>query len=328
MNPSSVLHLSCCHIHLEQTRMQPAQCLTQTDQFVLVAFVLPTQDLPQQGGRARRRPVTPHARLAEPARERRFDHQQPGRKPRVIVELARAGKRGIEAPAQRIYRRPARTATPQTVPAPAMPALQAAATWHPAHPCDSAPRSSTRAVPGCATTRRCPRPPGQLPPSRLPEAIAVWHGCRHRCCEGPVTRSAAQAISSTVQSMTARSVQGTPGGVRVAPRSQDDGGRRPAPRGPRTALPVRYPVPEQVRSLRKARRRPGIRGRVGPMPCMRPPHHAAATAPVRHCAASRHDCRRRYRVVASSSRSEKLPFRMGQISPLHRAAEGAAVFVD
>ena len=38
--------------------MQPAEFLTQTDQFVLVAFVLPPQDLAQQGGRARRGLVT------------------------------------------------------------------------------------------------------------------------------------------------------------------------------------------------------------------------------------------------------------------------------
>ena len=66
--------------------MQPAEFLTQTDQFVLVAFVLPPQDLSEQGGRTRRRPVTLHTRLTEPARERRFDHQQPRRmrKPRTI----------------------------------------------------------------------------------------------------------------------------------------------------------------------------------------------------------------------------------------------------
>jgi hypothetical protein len=96
-----VLHFSCCHVRFEQTRMQPAECLTQTDQLVLIAFVLPTQDLAQQGGRVRRRLFTLHTRLTKPECERRFDHQQPHREPRVIVDFARAGKFSIEAPAQR-----------------------------------------------------------------------------------------------------------------------------------------------------------------------------------------------------------------------------------
>jgi len=59
--------------------MQPTEFPTQADQFALVAFVLPAQDLAQQGRRARRRLVTLHARLTEPSSERRFDQQQPRR---------------------------------------------------------------------------------------------------------------------------------------------------------------------------------------------------------------------------------------------------------
>ena len=65
----------------------------------LIAFVLPTQDLAQQRSRARRRPVTLDTRLTEPARERRFNDQQPSWEPCVIVDLARARKFSIEAPA-------------------------------------------------------------------------------------------------------------------------------------------------------------------------------------------------------------------------------------
>jgi hypothetical protein len=43
--------------------MQPAECLAQAHQFMLVAVVLPAQDLPQQGTRARRRLVALYARL-------------------------------------------------------------------------------------------------------------------------------------------------------------------------------------------------------------------------------------------------------------------------
>ncbi|CAD6563028.1 hypothetical protein LMG24235_08270 [Paraburkholderia sabiae] len=45
--------------------MQPAELLTQADQFVLVAFLLPAQDFVQQGRRARRRLVTLDPRLPE-----------------------------------------------------------------------------------------------------------------------------------------------------------------------------------------------------------------------------------------------------------------------
>ncbi len=66
--------------------MQAAELLAQADQLMLIAFVLPTQDLPQQSRRARFRPITLHTRLTQPARERRLDHQQPRRmrKPRTI----------------------------------------------------------------------------------------------------------------------------------------------------------------------------------------------------------------------------------------------------
>ncbi|MGF6852866.1 hypothetical protein OKW29_001752 [Paraburkholderia sp. CI3] len=86
------------HIGVEQTRMQSAEFLTQADQFVLAALVLPAQDLAQQGRRTRCRLVALHACLAQPARERWLDHQQPCGEPRVIVELSRAGKLRIEAP--------------------------------------------------------------------------------------------------------------------------------------------------------------------------------------------------------------------------------------
>lgn len=62
---SPVPHFPRRHVHLEQRRMQPAELLTQADQFVLVAFLLPAQDFVQQGRRARRRLVTLDPRLPE-----------------------------------------------------------------------------------------------------------------------------------------------------------------------------------------------------------------------------------------------------------------------
>jgi hypothetical protein len=49
----SVLNLPRRHLRVERVAMQAAEILTQADQFVLVTFVLPAQDLPQQGCRAR-----------------------------------------------------------------------------------------------------------------------------------------------------------------------------------------------------------------------------------------------------------------------------------
>ena len=46
---SSVLHFPRRHVGVKQALMQPAEFLTQVDQFMLVAFVLPAQDLSQQG---------------------------------------------------------------------------------------------------------------------------------------------------------------------------------------------------------------------------------------------------------------------------------------
>ncbi|WP_180736911.1 hypothetical protein [Paraburkholderia sp. PGU19] len=83
MNSSPVLHFSCCHVRLEQTRMQPAECLTQTDQFVLVAFVLPPQDLSEQGSRTRRGPVTLTRASPNRPASAGLIHQQPPREPRV-----------------------------------------------------------------------------------------------------------------------------------------------------------------------------------------------------------------------------------------------------
>jgi hypothetical protein len=60
-------NLTCRHVCVEQAFMQLAELLTQAHQFVLVAFVLPAQDLAQQGTRARHRPVALHARLTQSA---------------------------------------------------------------------------------------------------------------------------------------------------------------------------------------------------------------------------------------------------------------------
>ena len=43
-----VLHFPRRHVGVKQPLMQPAEFLTQVDQFMLVAFVLPAQDLSQQ----------------------------------------------------------------------------------------------------------------------------------------------------------------------------------------------------------------------------------------------------------------------------------------
>ncbi|TDY15736.1 hypothetical protein B0G81_8831 [Paraburkholderia sp. BL6665CI2N2] len=49
---SSVLHFPRGHVGAEQASVPLPEFLTQSDQFVLVAFLLPAQDFPQQGRRA------------------------------------------------------------------------------------------------------------------------------------------------------------------------------------------------------------------------------------------------------------------------------------
>jgi hypothetical protein len=50
---SSMLHFPCCHVHVKQARMQAAEFLTKDDQFVLIAFMFPAQNLPEQRTRTR-----------------------------------------------------------------------------------------------------------------------------------------------------------------------------------------------------------------------------------------------------------------------------------
>ena len=82
-----MLHFPRRHIGVEQACVQPAEFLPQVHQFVLVAFVLATQDLPSSAV-ARAAAMSRCTR----ARERRIDHQQPRREPRVTVDFTRAGE--------------------------------------------------------------------------------------------------------------------------------------------------------------------------------------------------------------------------------------------
>ncbi|SAL05944.1 hypothetical protein AWB78_07790 [Caballeronia calidae] len=118
----------------------------------------------------------------------------------------------------------------------------------------------------------------------------------------------------------------------ASPRPQGGDGQWTGPQGQSRVRSIRARVRQSAPSSRTTRHHPEIHRPEDAVPFVPRPPRAAADAPARRYATSRHGCRRRYRVAASSagpsSRSVNLIVKMGQISPFRRAGEGHDAGLD
>ncbi|SAL02986.1 hypothetical protein AWB78_06481 [Caballeronia calidae] len=116
------------------------------------------------------------------------------------------------------------------------------------------------------------------------------------------------------------------------PRPQGGDGQWTGPHGQSRVRSMRALIRQSAPSSRTTRHHSEIHRPEDGAPFVPRPPCAAADAPARRYATSRHGCRRRYRVAASSavpsSRSVNLIVKMGQISPFCRAGEGHDASLD